>query len=570
MREAAAACVDVLREVVAGLDPDAVLAAEAPDVWALFDQGEKLCSAAKLLVARKVEESWVWKEAGMRSAAEYLALRSGTTRQAAREALRSSERLTQLPHVEDALRRGELSAPQTHVIADAAAHDPTAQSALVDHAKVASFKELRDECLRRKVTADPKPEDTQARIQRDRYLRMSTDAEGAWRLSGRGPLHHASIFGATLTPLIDDQYKKARVEGKREEREKYAYDALQEMARLAHAAYYGYAPEPAHHEGQDGNVGSPDQDPVGGQTPGGGDFGGSGDGSEATSKPARRANPMRLPLIRMDLTALRRGWTEPGEICEIASSGAIPVSMARDLLGRSIVKLVISHHGQVANVVHIGNGVVAAERLGVPPSTSLQAEPPAAPSTHLALIHLDTRALHGQTGQCQGTCTIAGVGPVPLTAARELLGPPLLQVVLARGVAVAGYVHPGRQATVAQRMALLWAQPQCSVEGCPHTFSEIDHRADWAKTHVTRLDTLDRLCTHHHRLKTYQGWALAAGTGKRAMLPPKDPGNPSPRGTQPPRSRSESGTSNPPSTAETGNSRPSRQEVRGRHLAAAG
>ncbi|MGH9125348.1 MAG: hypothetical protein ACRDZ8_11570, partial [Acidimicrobiales bacterium] len=48
----------------------------------------------------------------------------------------------------------------------------------------------------------------------------------------------------------------------------------------------------------------------------------------------------------------------------------------------------------------------------------------------------------------------------------------------------------------------------------------------WADTHITLLEWLDLLCTHHHRLKTIYGWALIAGTGKRAFVPPDDPRHP--------------------------------------------
>jgi hypothetical protein len=68
-----------------------------------------------------------------------------------------------------------------------------------------------------------------------------------------------------------------------------------------------------------------------------------------------------------------------------------------------------------------------------------------------------------------------------------------------------------------------WINPTCAAEGCPHTTRlERDHRAPWADTKITLLDLMDRLCAHHHRLKTHQQWALTAGHGKRAFVPPHD------------------------------------------------
>jgi hypothetical protein len=55
---------------------------------------------------------------------------------------------------------------------------------------------------------------------------------------------------------------------------------------------------------------------------------------------------------------------------------------------------------------------------------------------------------------------------------------------------------------------------------------QIDHREPWADTHHTILGQLDPLCPHDHRLKTYEGWSLVEGTGKRAFVPPTDPRHP--------------------------------------------
>lgn len=49
---------------------------------------------------------------------------------------------------------------------------------------------------------------------------------------------------------------------------------------------------------------------------------------------------------------------------------------------------------------------------------------------------------------------------------------------------------------------------------------------DWAKSHLTVFDLLDRLCTHHHDRKRLDGWGLVAGSGKRAFVPPDDPRHP--------------------------------------------
>ncbi|MGI8808249.1 MAG: hypothetical protein ACR2KK_10475, partial [Acidimicrobiales bacterium] len=106
-------------------------------------------------------------------------------------------------------------------------------------------------------------------------------------------------------------------------------------------------------------------------------------------------------------------------------------------------------------------------------------------------------------------------------------GDPFLAAVVTRGEQVLGVAHLGRRPTASQQTALEWLYPTCAVEGCSSlTWLENDHRVDWASSHITVLDLLDRLCSHHHDLKSLDGWKLVAGHGKRAFVPPDDPRHP--------------------------------------------
>ena len=57
-------------------------------------------------------------------------------------------------------------------------------------------------------------------------------------------------------------------------------------------------------------------------------------------------------------------------------------------------------------------------------------------------------------------------------------------------------------------------------------FVQIDHRLPWATTKHTRIDELDPLCPHDHKLKTTANWSLVEGGGRRAFVPPNDPRHP--------------------------------------------
>ena len=145
---------------------------------------------------------------------------------------------------------------------------------------------------------------------------------------------------------------------------------------------------------------------------------------------------------------------------------------------------------------------------------------------YLALLRIDAAALRRGRVEGEELCEIAGIGPVPVSVARTLLGEAIVKLVITNGVDVANVTHLGRGPTTAQKVALLWANPTCTADGCPRRRIEYDHQKPWAETRHTRLDELDPLCTYHHDLKTRLGWALVPGKGKRAFVPPDDPDTP--------------------------------------------
>ena len=145
------------------------------------------------------------------------------------------------------------------------------------------------------------------------------------------------------------------------------------------------------------------------------------------------------------------------------------------------------------------------------------------------------------TGPLRGVkvVEIAGIGPVPVGVVRTMMatGDAFLAAVVTKGVDVATVAHLGRRPTAYQHTGLDWLSPGCTRAGCNRTDGlEIDHRIDWARSKITLLRYLDRLCTHDHDLKTHHGWALTHGVGKRPMVPPDHPDHPanSPPANSPP------------------------------------
>jgi hypothetical protein len=166
---------------------------------------------------------------------------------------------------------------------------------------------------------------------------------------------------------------------------------------------------------------------------------------------------------------------------------------------------------------------------GRPGESGAAAKGARAPVPAKLLVRVDWPALVRGWPTGGELCEIAGVGPVPVSVVRAMIdsGDPFLAAIVTRGVDVVSVAHLGRRPTVHQASALQWRDPVCTVLGCNLAARlEVDHRDDWALTLKTWLPGLDRLREHHHDLKTRSGWALVAGTGKRAMVPPGHPDHP--------------------------------------------
>jgi hypothetical protein len=455
-------CGDQLAGIMVRLDPDVLSGEDAQAWWHALDRIERLASGGKTLVARRMAATHSPSRSGQKTAAEKMARESGTSVGAAKDSLATSERLPELDKVQAAVRRGELSSTQAALISDAAAADPSAQDRLLALASRGSMPELREECGRVKAAADPDPDATYRKLHAARRLRRWTGPDGAWNLVARGTPEHGAIINAAINPILDRIFRAARRAGRREHPEVYAFDALIALANGEDGTEHATTP-----------AGPADVDEAGDQA----------DAAEAA------------------VDSAQGGGTE----AEAASTEQ--PSDAPD------EGLVVAKPGPVTRPSSAGPAGPPQRQAGVA-------------SRYRALIRVDLEALLRGQVEPGEVCEISGVGPIPARRARKLLGDAVLHLVITRGVDVLNVTHLGRGPTAAQRVALAWAAPACTVEGCYRRRLENDHREPWATTRHTRLDELDPICEFHHDLKTYLGWALVQGTGKRAFVPPDDPRHP--------------------------------------------
>ncbi len=285
------------------------------------------------LLAKRVADTGEWKRDGDRSPEEHLAKETGTSVGRAKETLGTAERLGGLGATDEAARAGELSPEQAAAVSDAATANPAAEQKLLATAKKGSLKELEDECAKVKAAADADPDETHLRIHEDRSLRIWADRTGVAKLFGQTTVEQMAIIKAAVEQRTDELFNAARREGRSEPRAAYAMDALAQIC----AEWMGQPAPPTEAEPTDAEP----------------------------AKTSRPKPPAFLGIIRVDLEALRRGWVEGDEVCEIAGLGPVPVEQARRLLGAAILYLVLTKGSAVGTTVNVKRGPNTAQRIAL-------------------------------------------------------------------------------------------------------------------------------------------------------------------------------------------------------------
>jgi hypothetical protein len=366
-----------LEQISEELDPRALEGGRAAELFDDAARAERLCTSIKSRLARRVEETKVWRDGGHRSAAQWVAEATGETVGAAARTLETARALEQLPDTDAAFRAGELSATQAAEITSAAEADPHAEEELLATASATSVKGLKDKCREVRAGAETDDQVWARRLHVERRAYKWSDPDGAYCFNGRMAPDAGARFDSAWEAHIDRIFRDARRAGRHEPRAAYAADALVALA------------------------------------------------TEGPCKPVE-------VRVTVETAALARGHTSNGERCEIA-----------------------------------------------------------------------------------------GVGPVPVTTARALLDDASVTVMTRSGDDVTAVSSPKRTIPTKLRRALEALYPTCGVPGCANDqFLEIDHVVPLEDHGRTELDNLWRLCSHHHRLKTYCGWVVVGQNGNRDLVPP--------------------------------------------------
>jgi hypothetical protein len=326
-----------LEVVVDAVDPGQVPARDAIDLVRVFDRISRVADGAKALAAGRVAESSLWAKGGHRSPAHWVARETGVGVGEAVRLLNLAEAVAAAPVVQEALAKGVVSPRQASAAARAEQARPGEGRRLVAKAASVSVTELETEANRVIAAAASETAAEKAeRLHKKRNLRTGVDADGMgyghWLLE---PLPHARLM-ALIDANKDAIFHDARRSGVRDTPEAYAADALAALADRPPRAGVDGVPGGRHRvDGADRS-----------------------DDSDAWS--------FAKVIVRVDATALDRGELAPGEVCEIAGQGPIPMADAwRMIDGDAFVAAVATDGTDIAKVVHLGRRPTVLQRTAL-------------------------------------------------------------------------------------------------------------------------------------------------------------------------------------------------------------
>ncbi|MEX0666389.1 MAG: DUF222 domain-containing protein [Acidimicrobiia bacterium] len=303
--------IELLLAELADVDPSCVDGSRARELMEDFAEVQHLGGAGVTIMARRVEAAGAFDLAKHRSAAHYLAKVTGTTVFAAEQQIRTARQLEDLPATHAALRAGRLSGVQVKEVAAAAAADPSAEPMMLRCAQIDGIKGLKAEGARVIAAAARDADKQYERIHRERTFRHWSDYHGSGRIDVRGPLDLTTRVALALVPYEHELFEAARKNDERERADALMFDALVAMA------------------------------------------------DASTGEMPKGTGPMPTIAVRIDHRAFVTGDTLPGEVCEIAGVGPIPVSVAQRLAEDAFLKALVTNGVDVLAVSHLGRTIPA-------------------------------------------------------------------------------------------------------------------------------------------------------------------------------------------------------------------
>lgn len=504
-----------MRDCIAEIDVDCIAGKDAARLVGIADEARRMIDGLRTVAVGRVEKTEAWRVGGAKSAADWLAMKTGSGWGEAKSTVTLAANLRSLPETEAALLSGKISGTQAIEVALGATASPNAESRLLRLATSSSVKTLRDESRRVVAGAVTDERARYKAIYKSRYLRHRTESDGAFLLEARLTPDDGARILSSLAPWRDAIYHDARRSGCHESAQAYGADALVAMCMAAGLpetadamglVAVGSTPMPAPTPTRDVDEGlSVLVDP-----------------SRASCRVSREPDE---PLSYIGGSK----WMKPGGprlTSEAAASNCFGCDPAVN--GWCVRKGDLFAFGGPT-----GMGCACAEEGCSSCAGGVSKQSRAAPKKRSrdpgprAAIHIRVDAAALRRGMTEGdeVCEIPGVGPIPVAMALELANDAFLKILVTDGTDILCVAHAGRTIPAKLRTALEERDLVCRVPHCDMSFGlEIDHRIPFAKGGPTNLENLVRICAWHHRQKTYDGYGFVEIAGENgvefAWMPP--------------------------------------------------
>ena len=338
------------RSVVSSLDQAPLSDDDAVSLVELFAELERLSVAGRSLASRRVAESKIWQREGHRTAADWVAAKTGSKIAEARDSLQLARRLEELPALRHAFTSGALSHEQAHAVSAAAWIDPASERALVDAARTKPLQALKRDCQAVHDAAVVDDIAAYKRVHEARYFKTWREGN-AIRCDGRFTVDDGAILESAVAKAADKIFAQARKQGRRESAGAYAADALITLARNAA-------------------------------------------NRSASSNDADAPVATEVSIV-IDYETFITAKRSSDSRCEIPGVGPIPAATARAMAGDSFLKFVVMKAEDIQAVVHFGRTIPARVRSGLKVRDPHCQVPDCTQNQHLEIDHWRIDFAHG-------------------------------------------------------------------------------------------------------------------------------------------------------------------------------
>ena len=302
--------IDAVMRFAGSFEPGLYSGADAKKLVIMLSEHRRVTTSLIMRAAKRVEETHTHELDGHKRAGSWLATITGESVGSAASSLEAARSIEAHPEIAEAFRSGSLSEAKAKEIASAADVCPDQARDLVEAAANLELAALKRHCADTRSVRSSEKDETERyeQIRSKRYCRTWSDPDGSGRLDARVTPDALAVLLACLEPFEERAFSDARLAGREESHQAYMADALVSMAKA------------------------------------------SVSGSGSTTSSDSTGGPKTLVRTRVDLSALKRGHRNAGETCEIPGIGSVPVKAVREILGDSILELVLTNGTDVTTV----------------------------------------------------------------------------------------------------------------------------------------------------------------------------------------------------------------------------